>query len=377
MAESKHIMIVAGEASGESRAARLVEESRRKDPSLSFFGIGGPRMRAAGVDTLVDCRDMAVLGLFEVLKHFRFIYGVLQRMRRLLAERRPDLLVLVDYSGFNLKLAKTAKELGIPVLYYISPQVWAWRQKRVYTIKERVNHMAVVFPFEVPFYEKAGVPVTYVGHPLVDEVKSDLERDAAAQAFGLDPARPIVGLFPGSRRGELERLLPVLLEAAALLHAERPEIQFLLPQASSLERSEIEPYLTCRDLPVTVVPERFYEVIRACDAVATASGTATLEVALMGVPLVVVYKVSPLSFRIMRRLIRLKQIAMCNIVAGSEVATELLQDEVTGERVAAELRRLLGDEAHARAVANLKKVRAALGPGGGAERAADVLLGML
>ena len=374
---SKRVLIIAGEASGEARAARLVEELRTRHPEVSFFGIGGERMRAAGVDTLVDCREMAVLGLIEVLRHYRRIKGVLERMQKLLRTERPDLVILVDYSGFNLRLAPTAKELGIPVMYYISPQVWAWRQKRVYKIREVVDQMVVVFPFEVELYEKAGVPVRYVGHPLVDEVHSDLDRDGALHEFGLDRARPSIGLFPGSRRNELQRLLPTLLDAAERIHAVRPEVQFLIPQASTLERAEIDILLAGRSLPVTVVESRFYDVTRACDAISTASGTATLEVALMGVPLVVVYRISGLSYRIMRRLIKLKHIAMCNIVAGEEVAKELLQDEVTPERISAELLRLLEPRVHAETVERLERVREALGEPGGAARAAAVAVGML
>ncbi len=374
---SKRVLIVAGEASGEARAARLVEELRERYPEVSFSGIGGERMRAAGVDTLVDCREMAVLGLIEVLRHYRRIKGVLERMRQLLHEERPDLLILVDYSGFNLRLAPTAKELGIPVMYYISPQVWAWRQKRIYKIREVVDQMVVVFPFEVPLYEKAGVPVTYVGHPLLDEVHSDLDRDGALREFGLDPARPTIGLFPGSRRNELQRLLPPLLDAAERIHSERPEVQFLIPQASTLDRVEIDTLLTGHSLPVTVVENRFYDVTRACDAIATASGTATLEVALMGVPLVVVYRISGFSYRIMRRLIKLKHIAMCNIVAGEEVARELLQNEVTAERISTELLRLFEPEVHAETVARLARIHETLGEPGGAARAAAVAAGML
>lgn len=370
-------MVIAGEASGEARAARLVEELAKKDPSLSFFGIGGTRMRAAGVDTLVDSRDMAVLGLVEILKHYRFIKGVLERMRRLLSERRPDLLILVDYSGFNLRLAPAAKALGIPVFYYISPQVWAWRRKRIYKIKEVVDQMAVVFPFEVPLYQEAGVPVRYVGHPLVDEVGSELTRDEALREFGLAPEGPVVGLFPGSRRSELQRLLPTLLDAAERVRAKRPETRFLIPLASTLEREEVDMGLEGRDLPVTIVPERFYDVIRGCDAIATASGTATLEVALMGVPLVVVYRVSGLSFRIMRRLIKLKHVAMCNIVAGKEVARELLQDDATAESISDELLHLLDRNVRDEAQAQLHQVREALGKPGGAERAASLALDLL
>jgi lipid-A-disaccharide synthase len=373
----RQVMVIAGEASGEARAARLVEELTKKDPGLSFFGIGGSRMRAAGVDTLVDSRDMAVLGLFEILRHYRFIKGVLERMRRLLAERRPALLILVDYSGFNLRLAPAAKALGIPVLYYISPQVWAWRRKRIYKIKEVVDQMAVVFPFEVPLYEQAGVPVQYVGHPLVDEVGSELTREQALREFGLEPEEPVIGLFPGSRRSELQRLLPPLLDAAERVRHARPEIRFLIPLASTLEREEVQTYLKGRNLPLTIVPERFYDVIRGCDAIATASGTATLEVALMGVPLVVVYRVSGLSFRIMRHLIKLKHIAMCNIVAGKEVARELLQDEASPSNIADELLRLLEPKVREEKRVQLHEIRDALGEPGGAERAAGLALKML
>ncbi len=370
-------MVIAGEASGEARAARLIEEIRKQHPQTSFFGIGGERMRVAGVDTLVDCREMAVLGLIEVLRHYRRIKGVLEHMRELLRSERPDLLVLVDYSGFNLRLAPTAKELGIPVLYYISPQVWAWRKKRIYKIRDVVDQMVVAFPFEVPLYEKAGVPVQYVGHPLLDEVHCDLDRDTALREFGLDPKQPSIGLFPGSRRNELQRLLPTLLDAAERIHAERPEIQFLLPQASTLDRSEIDTLLARHSLPITVVENRFYDVTRACDAIVTASGTATLEIALLGVPLVVVYRISSLSYHIIRRMVRLKHIAMCNIVAGEEIAKELLQSEVTAERISDELMRLLDPEIHAETKARLSKVRETLGEPGGAARAAKIAARML
>lgn len=374
---AKRVMVIAGEASGEARAARLVEALKRRHPQLSFFGIGGEQMRAAGVEILVDCKEMAVLGLIEVLRHYRRIKGVLQRMQELLRSERPDLLLLVDYSGFNLRLAPTAKALGIPVMYYISPQVWAWRKKRIHTIREVVDQMVVVFPFEVELYEKAGVPVRYVGHPLLDEVHSELDREAALRDFSLDPQRPCVGLFPGSRRSELQRLLPILLQAAEKIHAARPEVQFILPRASTLERDELEPLLAQHSLPLAVVEDRFYDVIRACDAIATASGTATLEVALMGVPLVVIYRMSGLSYRVMRRMIRLRHIAMCNIVAGEEVARELLQQQANPEQISAELLRLLEPQAHREAVGRLQQVRRALGRPGGAARAAAVAAQML
>ncbi|MCK9532922.1 MAG: lipid-A-disaccharide synthase [Gammaproteobacteria bacterium] len=362
---TKNIMIIAGEASGDARAAGLVRAVKRQDPSVRFFGIGGDHLRAEGVETMVDSRVMAVVGLFEVLAHFRTIYGALQLMRRKLREERPDLLILVDYPDFNLRLAKTAKALGIKVLYYISPQVWAWRQKRVYTIKGRIDHMAVVFPFEVPFYEKAGVPVTFVGHPLVEEVPHGLERETACRQLGLDPARKVLGLFPGSRRSEITRLLPVLLDAAAKLHRDHPDLQFVLPRASTLSEADFAPYFAGRDLPVTQVEGRAYEVMAACDAIVSASGTATLEIALMQVPLVVIYRIAPLSYRIMRRLVRVDHIGLCNIVAGERIAPELIQDAATPDNVAAEAEALLFDEARNRATRErLAVMRQRLGASG-------------
>ena len=372
----KRILIVAGEASGDQRAANLVREALHRRPELHFYGIAGPQMEAAGVAQLIDSREMAVVGLFEVLAHFPTVYGALRAMRRRLREDRPDLLLLVDYPDFNLRLARTAKELGVPVLYYISPQVWAWRQHRVHEIGERVDQMAVIFPFEVPFYRKADVPVRFVGHPLVNEVYSDLTTEEARSALGLHAGRPTVGLFPGSRRSEIRRLLPLLLEAGARLQADRPEVQFVLPRAATLDAAELAPYLDRSTLAVHQVSAPFYDVIRACDVVATASGTAALEVALMGVPLVVVYRMNPLTFRIMRRMVRLDHVSLCNIVAGRQVAPSC--SNVTRLPRTAELAGPLDDPAlAASARAALAPVRGRLGGNGGAANAAQLLLEML
>ena len=376
-AGSPHVLIVAGEASGDHRAARLVEEVRKRAPQVAFSGIGGERMRQAGVETLVDAREMAVVGLFEVLAHFPTLYRALQAMRRRLREQRPDLLILVDYPDFNLRLARTAQEEGVPVLYYISPQIWAWRAHRVHEIAERVDQMAVVFPFEVPFYQNAGVPARFVGHPLVDEISGAETAEQARRRLGLAAERPVVGLLPGSRRSEVRRLLPPLLGAARLLQAQRPDLQFVLPQAEGLDEAELTRHLEDNELNLHVVTGRFHDAVRACDAVATASGTATLEVALLEVPLVVVYKVSPLSFAIMRRLIHLEHIALCNIVAGKEVAPELLQKAVRPERIARELSRLLEPEQAEAVRRELATVRGRLGGSGGSANAAGLVLEML
>ena len=346
MAENteKKVLIVAGEASGDLHASHLVHEVKRHAPKVKFFGIGGPHMRKAGVETLVDSADMAVVGLVEVLIHFRTVYSALLLMRKQLREQKPDLLILVDYPDFNLRLAKTAKALGIKVLYYISPQVWAWRQGRVHMIGQRIDMMAVVFPFEVPFYEKANVPVRFVGHPLTDEVCSDLSREEALKAFSLEPSRQTVGLFPGSRHSEIKRLLPVLLETAEKLNKTQPHLQFILSRASSLSEDDLAPYLENNTLNIKVVADRPYDVMRACDAIATASGTATLEIAIMGIPLVVIYKVSPLTYGIMQHLIKIKDIALCNIVAGERVVPELIQNDATAGNISMEIRRFLEDQ---------------------------------
>ncbi len=372
-------MIIAGEASGDHHAGRLVEELKARAPSTHLFGIGGDHMRRAGVEILVDSRDMAVVGLVEVLANYRFLSGVLERMRRELRERRPELLILVDYPDFNLRLARTAKELGIKVLYYISPQVWAWRQKRVYKIKQLVDMMAVVFPFELPFYEEAGVPVRFVGHPLADEVGSKLDHAGALAEFGLEPGRPVLGLFPGSRRGEIKRLLPVFLQAAVEVKRRMPEVQFILPRASTLDEALLAPHLEKSGLEITLVPGRAYDVMRACDAIVSASGTATLEIALMQVPLVVAYRIAPLSYAIMSRLVKVDHIALCNIVAGERMATELIQAHATPENIAAQALRLLNDEDGAATRMREKQagILEKLGGGGAPGNVAELALELL
>ncbi|ADE14391.1 lipid-A-disaccharide synthase [Nitrosococcus halophilus Nc 4] len=344
------VAIVAGEASGDQHGAYLIREVKKMFPQVRFCGIAGPRMRAVGAEALFDSSQLAVVGLVEVLSHFKEIYRALQKMRRFLEEKRPDLLILVDYPEFNLRLAKTAKALGIKVLYYISPQIWAWRQHRVHRIRRLVDMMAVVLPFEVPFYEQAGVPVCFVGHPLRDEVKSPFSRDEAVTEFGFDPHRKTLGLLPGSRRSEIKRLLPILLDAAEQIYLQEPDIQYLLPLAMTLEEADLAPYLKGRRLPLKIIPNRSYDVMAACDAMVVASGTVTLEAALMGVPLVVIYKMKPLSYWIGRLLIRVNHIALCNIIAGEGIAPELIQQEASPEQIAREALSLLEDQDRVRAM---------------------------
>lgn len=371
-------MIVAGEASGDLHGSNLVRAALRLDPSLSFFGIGGSRMRAAGVETLVDSSEMAVVGLVEVLAHFDVIARAFLKLRKILTSAPPDLLILIDYPDFNLLLARVARKAGVKVLYYISPQVWAWRVGRVKKIARLVDRMAVVFPFEVPFYENAGVPVSFVGHPLADIVRPTMSRSDALDAFGLDSARRIVGLFPGSRRGEVARLFPVIMESAALLKERYPDLQFILPLAPSLTMTDIGPRLTASGLDVKVVRDNIYDVMQVCDAIVTVSGTVTLEIALMGTPMVIIYKVSPLTYEVGKRLIKVDHIGICNIVGGERVVPELIQHEASAERIAAEIGRCLDDEAYARSVrGKLAMVKEKLGAGGCSETVAGIVREMI
>lgn len=378
MTSSPEIMIVAGEASGDIYGAGLIRAVHETAPEIRFFGIGGERMREAGCETLVDSADMAVVGLIEVLKHYDVISSAFLKLKKILMTTPPDLLILIDYPGFNMRLAPYARKAGVKVLYYISPQIWAWRQGRVHKIKRLVDHMAVILPFEAPFYEKAGVPVSFVGHPMADLVTVSCSRDEAAASFGLDPARQVVGLFPGSRKSEISRLLPDILGAARLLKQQFPDIQFVLPLASTLRDADLAPYLADTKLPVTIIRERIHDLIRACDAVISVSGTVTLEIALVQTPLVIIYKLSPITYQIAKRLVKVDHIGLCNIVANETVANELIQDDASPGRIAAEISRYLLDPHLAAASRNrLDLVRQRLGGGGANSRVARLVMDML
>ena len=362
-------MIVAGEASGDMYGARLVTEAHRLRPELAFFGIGGKRMREAGVSIMVDAAEMAVVGLVEVIAHIGVIKGAFLGLRKIIRTDPPDLLILIDYPDFNMLLAREARKRGVKVLYYISPQIWAWRSGRVKKIARLVDHMAVVFPFEVPFYEQAGVPVTFVGHPLVDMVRPTMAKGEAKETFGIDPTRRTVGLFPGSRRGEIKRLFPVILETAKKLKGRFPELQFILPVASSLSRADLEPLLKESGVELTLIDGRVHDVIQVCDAIVTVSGTVTLEIALLGVPMVIIYRVAPLTYQIGKRFVRVDHIGICNIVAGERVVPELVQDDAEPARIAHEIGRMLTDDDYRQGVREkLLKTRDLLGESVGSGR---------
>ena len=343
---TKNVMIIAGEASGDMHAAAMIRGMQSQQSDLSFYGIGGTQMRKLGVDILVDAKDLAVVGLFEVIAHRKVIFAALDQMRDCLKSRRPDLLILVDYAEFNLKLAEHAKKLGIKVLFYISPQVWAWRQGRVRKIKKRIDKMAVIFPFEADFYRKHNVPVEYTGHPLTGKVKPTVRKEEFIRKVELVQNKPIVGIFPGSRKSEIKRLLPILLSSASLVKKTLSETQFVLPVASTLDMDDFHPYLEGCALDIKLVEEDTYNFINICDAIMTVSVTVTLEIAMLKTPFVIINKLAWLSYFLVKHMIKIEFIGLCNIVVGKEVAREFIQQQATPANISAEIIKLLSDKAY-------------------------------
>lgn len=375
------IMVSAGEASGDAHAAHALEAL---DVPYTSFGMGASELEAQGTELLVDCRDLAVIGFVDVLKNYHRFLKRLSLLRQAMAERKPDLLFLTDFPDFNLKLAETAKSLGIPVLFYVSPQLWAWRSGRIHRIGRLVDHMAVLFPFEVPYYTKENIPVTYVGNPVVESAVSQYDQSGARESLGLSQHGPIVGLLPGSRPSELQRLLPVMLEAASLLHQQSESLQFVLPMAATLSKEALEVILAqyqqqcdsanLQPVTLTIIEQRACDVMRASDVVICASGTATLETALIGTPMVLVYKVSAVNYAIMKRLIRIPDIGLVNIVAGKRVVPELVQHDATAANIVKETQKLLTDTtARNTMIDALAAVTASMGDGNASERVAVLI----
>ncbi len=372
------ILMVAGEASGDLHGARLVEAIRQIDPEVEFFGIGGDNLARTGMTLLDHCQALSVVGLTEVFFKLIPILRALRKLKQSLGQERPSLIVLIDFPDFNLQLAKIAQRRGIPVLYYISPQVWAWRPKRVKLIAERVKKMVVLFPFEVPIYQAAGVDVAWVGHPLVDIVKPMLPKEEAFRKFGLDPKRRTIGLLPGSRIHEVRRLLPPLLDTAHLLHKEMPDLQFVIPLAPGITEETLFPWIRRNSVNVKLIRGWTYDVMNLSELLILASGTATLEGALLGKPMIIIYKVSRLTSWVGRAMIRVNHIGLVNLVAGEAIAPELIQSDVHPQRIVEEALRILKDASlRQKMVESMGKVRDRLGAPGASERAARIVLSML
>ena len=375
---TKKILIVTEEASGDHHAAALVTEAHKLDPTLQFFGMGGEHMRQAGVEIIIDSKPMAVVGGIEIAQHFWPIFRAWKKLRQVIKKTPPDLVVLLDYPEFNLQIAKAAKKAGIKVLYYISPQVWAWKQRRVKTIRERVNKMLVIFPFEAEFYQRHQVPVEFVGHPLAEKVVATKEKSEVRQKLQIPTHSSVIGLLPGSRKGEIKRLLPSLIASAEMIKKHCPHATFILPLASSLSYADIEPYVQATHVPIHIIREEFYNAMQLCEAAIVTSGTATLETALLGIPMVIVYKASASTYHIVKRIIKIPYIGLCNIVAGQAIVKELIQHEANPKAISEEICRILDDIPYQQGMKQqLALVKQKLGAGGGSMRAAKALVQLL
>ena len=338
---NKHIYIVAGEASGDQHAAKLVTEIKQLKPNIRFSGIGGKMMQSAGVDIISNLAQYGVVGIIEVLVHLRVIWRAFKMLKQKLKEQKPDLLILVDYPGFNLRLARYAKKQGIKILYYVSPQIWAWKQGRIKTIRNTVDLMAVTLPFEVDIYRQANVPVAFVGHPSVDTVKPSMSALQARKFFNLRADSIVIGILPGSRKNELKSLLPVMCATSKQLQQHYDNIEFILPVASSLTLDNIKKYLPENTPQIKIVQDHAYDVMNCSNVVIVASGTATLETALIGTPMVIIYKLSPITYMLVKWLIDVKHIGLCNIIAGKTIVPELIQREVNPDNIIVEMRKYL------------------------------------
>lgn len=372
----QRVMIVAGEASGDMHGARLVAAMKQLKPDLSLCGMGGSELRREGVEILYDAASMAVVGLVEVISHLGDIRAARKILVNELQNNPPNLLILIDYPDFNLLLAAKARQLGIPIFYYISPQVWAWRSGRVKKIGRIIDKMAVILPFEKEFYRQRGVAVEYVGHPLLDSVKQTMSRKEFCRQHGINPAGMLLGILPGSRKREIRAMLPVFLETATKMKDIHHDLTVLLPLAPTLTLDDL---LACGldhpGLDVRVIAENRYDLMAACDLVVASSGTVTLELAILDVPMVVSYKVSPFTWLVGNMLIKIKYASLVNLIAGREVVRELLQREADPANIIAALQDIRpGTIKRQRLLKDLAEVRTKLGGGGASLRAAQLAL---
>lgn len=382
MPPSRQVMIVTGEASGDMHGANLIRSLAELDGSLHFFGMGGPELKKAGAEILCDAAKLAVVGLTEVFSHLGAILAARRTLTRAMRERRPLLLILIDFPDFNLMIADQARKLGIPVFYYISQQVWAWRSGRVKKIGRLTDRIGVILPFEKDFYQARGVTVDFVGHPLLDAITAIPAKDGCRKKLGIEPDATVIGLLPGSRRKEITSLLPDFLAAARLLtKATDRKYVFLVPRASTVSRqlldeSGISDYHSLLDIRVS--DENRYDIMAACDAVVAASGTVTLELAILGVPTLTTYRLSARTYPLARLLVRLPWFSLVNLIAGREVIPELLQKEVTPNQISAELARIIEiEEVRTEMIRGLAEVRKKLGRPGASRRAAEIALDLI
>jgi lipid-A-disaccharide synthase len=367
------VMIIAGEASGDLHGAGVVRELKRLSPGCEVFGIGGDKMQSAGMQLIYHVRELSIMGFWEVLEHLPLIRSVEKTLLALLKVRRPDVVLLIDYPGFNLRFARQARQHGMKIIYYISPQVWAWNPGRVKKMKGLIDKMLVVFPFEVDIYSKEGIDVEFVGHPLLEVLDQPQARDAFCKRWELNDQKRIVGLFPGSRRQEVERIFPSMLGAARILH-QHHGTQTIVGVASTLEKEYVTSFLR-DDFPVTLIHNATYDAMKNADVALVTSGTATLETGFLQTPMIVVYKTSFLTYLIGRLLVRIKNIGLVNIVAGRKIVPEILQYQLTPRRLAQEASNILESEGKQKEMSEgLAVVKEKLGTPGASQRVAKSIL---
>lgn len=369
-------MIIAGETSGDLHGAKLVKALKQRNKGLFFFGIGGQALKETGAEILVDAREISVVGITEVFSKIPNILRSIRMVKRTFRVMRPDLLILIDFPDFNLHVAATAKKLGIPILYYISPQIWAWRPGRVKKIDKLVDHMAVILPFEEDFYRKQNIPVTFVGHPLLENSFSTKE--------GIEKkwmeSNSVIGLLPGSRHGEIERHLPVMIDAARLLLKKIESIRFIISLSPDVEEKRVKEIVRNHrgEIDFEIAAGNMRRVFERSKVVIAASGTVTLESAISGTPMVIIYKVSPVSFWLGKTMIRVKNIGLVNLIAGKEIVPELIQEKASAKRIADTVFRMLSDPPGLKQLSHeLLAIREKLGGPGASERVADIAFRMM
>lgn len=368
------IMMSAGEASGDMHAAAVAAELKRIMPDADLFGMGGADMRKSGVRIIYDIENLGIIGVVEVIRHIPFFFRLRAFLKKAMVEEKPDVLVCVDYPGFNMKLAHVAKELGIPVIYYIAPTIWAWNKGRAKNIVRDVEQVASIFPFEAEAYRKAGARVTFVGHPLADTVKPSMSFEEAMDYFHGNPDKKRVLLMPGSRKNEVAGLLPVMIQAAEKL-AEKEECQFFIPRASTISKEMLLSIIGKTSLSIEITEGHQYDLMQICTACVASSGTATLETALMELPTVLVYKLAPFTWFLANLLVHVKYAGLPNLLLGREVTLELLQDRAQAENIVSILLPWLQDEkARQKNIEEIREVRKALGSGGAVHRVAELII---
>lgn len=377
---AKRVLIIAGEASSDYHAASLVKSIKTIRADITFFGIGGTDMQNAGVDVIHNIVELAVIGPVDVIKNYGKLKKIYNDLCAMLEKDRPDCAILIDYPGFNLKVAQNLKALNVPVIYYISPQVWAWGAGRIKRIKQLVDKMLVLFEFEKDLYEKEGVRASFVGHPLLDTVKQTKDKNEIISKAGLSPDKITIGILPGSRKNEVIRILPIMLKTAELIQntAGFENIQFLLPVAKTIEMGFVKEILKKTKLGIALIKDDTYNAISVCKIAMVASGTATLETALLGVPMAIIYKVSPITYLITRALIKIPYIGLVNVISGRKVVQEFIQHHAKPKLIAEYLMRLLKDEGFRQKIKDeLLELKTKLGAPGASMRAAKEIVGFL